>query len=107
MEQKRAIQEEIKSGQIGRFAREFGLASRRPNRKVKYPQEYDWKENEKAFCLTLVKAGFTPEEATAATMYYTFGNVDDLTPEYIRAASSTISALIHGASGLGMASIRK
>lgn len=98
--QKNSLEEELRSSIISRTARECGLTGRRPGKTSKgMPGQIGtFDHNEIAFCLTLQKYGFSQEEALTAAYYFSFGNLNDLSSEWINAGSRVLSGL---GAGLG------
>lgn len=99
-EERRNLEEQLKSSQIARLAREYGLQGRRPNfggKKNTGVPSRDLEKNELAFMFALQGLGFSNKEAAAAAYYYSFGTLNDLTSEWIDAASRAASGLAAGA----------
>lgn len=108
--ERQEIERRIQSYDLERLARECGLTRRRPGKEAKSARELEIGKssyeserslldpNEKAFCIGLMRCGFTEYEALTATYYYTFGTLDDLTKDWLQAGSKALGT----AAGLGI-----
>lgn len=104
--QLKRLEEDLRTSQVQRLARECGLTGRRPGQtsKGKPGNLGSMSKNEQAFALALIHQGFTMDESLTAAYYYSFGSLQDLTSEWINAGSRILSGAAAGfgaSKGLG------
>lgn len=89
------VQEQTRSGQVGRIMQEFGLSARHFPANFR-PQDIHhgpWQKQMQGAKLALEELGFTPFEATSAVLYYTCMDAKDVTPSAINGVSRILSAI--------------
>lgn len=87
------LQENLKSGQIGRIMKEFGLNARTLNPMIRNADILNspYKTQMQGAKIALERAGFSEFEATNAVIYYMAENPKDVTPSVINGFSRILS----------------
>lgn len=87
------LQENLKSGQIGRIMREFGLNARTLNPMLRNGEVLNlpYKTQMQGASIALQELGFSEFEATNAVLYYMANDPKDVTPSVINGFSRILS----------------